>query len=164
GPQARTRMRVDVESGDVGSLLAGLGMAGRIDGGTGSARFDAAWPGSPAGFRLADLESSLVLARNDSGLAEAEPRGGRVPGLLSIAELPRRLTLDFRDFFSRGFVFNRIGGTVRFAGGRAHGEDLVIDGAAAEIHIGGSADLRAQTYDQVIEVLPRTGGLLTAVG
>src|SRR5690606_33597175 len=67
-------------------------------------------------------------------------------------------------FFSRGFVFNRIGGTVRFAGGRAHGEDLVIDGAAAEIHISGSADLRAQTYDQVIEVQPRTGGLLTAVG
>src|SRR5690606_2564386 len=72
--------------------------------------------------------------------------------------------LDFRDFFSRGFAFNRIGGGVEFAGGMARGDELVIDGPAAEIRIGGSADLRAQTYDQLIDVFPRTGSLLTAVG
>ncbi|GGK07266.1 YhdP family protein [Luteimonas terricola] len=164
GAQARTRMQVAVQSEDFGALLAGFGMAGRIDGGVGTARFEGAWPGSPAGFALGSLEGSLALTVKDGRLVEVEPGAGRVLGLLSVAELPRRLMLDFRDLFSRGFVFNRIGGTVRFADGLAHGEDLVIDGAAAEIHIRGSADMRAQTYDQVIEVFPRTGGLLTAVG
>lgn len=164
GAQARTRMGAVVQSGDFGALLGGLGLAGRIDGGAGEMQFDATWPGSPAGFRLDELEGRLALTVKDGRLVEVDPGAGRVLGLLSVAELPRRLMLDFRDLFSRGFVFNRIGGTVRFSDGRAQTEQLVIDGSAAEIHIGGSADLRAQTYDQVIEVFPRTGGLLTAVG
>ena len=89
----------------------------------------------------------MTLAMKDGRLAEVEPGAGRVLGLLSIAELPRRLTLDFRDFFSKGFAFNRIGGDVRFASGQARSDNLVIDGPAAEIRIRGAADLRAQRYD-----------------
>jgi uncharacterized protein (TIGR02099 family) len=164
GTTARTRLQVAVDSDDFGALLSGLGFDGRIDGGQGKADFDAAWPGSPARFRLDALQGRLALAMKDGRLVEIEPGAGRVLGLLSLAELPRRLTLDFRDFFSKGFAFNRIGGTVRFADGKARSDNLVIDGPAAEINIRGSADLRAQTYDQTIEVLPRTGNLLTAVG
>ena len=164
GDRARTRLQVAVDSRDFGALMAGLGLGERVDGGAGTAHFEGTWPGSPAGFRLGELEGSLALAVKDGRLLEVEPGAGRLLGLLSVAELPRRLMLDFRDFFSRGFVFNRIGGTLRFGDGMASGENVVIDGAAAEIHVRGSADLRAQTYDQVIEVLPRTGGLLTAVG
>ena len=166
GAQARTRLQVAVQSEDFGGLLSALGMGGRIDGGSGSVHFEGAWPGSPAGLRqgLGGLEGSMELVVKDGRLVEVDPGAGRVLGLLSVAELPRRLMLDFRDLFSRGFVFNRIGGTLRFSEGLARSESLVIDGAAAEIHIGGSADLRAQAYDQVIEVFPRTGGLLTAVG
>lgn len=164
GTTARTRLQVAVDSDDFGALLSGLGFGGRIDGGQGEANFDAAWPGSPARFRLDALQGRLALTMKDGRLVEIEPGAGRVLGLLSLAELPRRLTLDFRDFFSKGFAFNRIGGTVRFAEGKARSDDLVIDGPAAEINIRGSADLRAQTYDQTIEVLPRTGNLLTAVG
>ncbi len=51
-----------------------------------------------------------------------------------------------------------------FAGGKARSDDLVIDGPAAEIQISGAADLRAKTFDQTIEVLPKAGNLLTAVG
>ena len=53
-------------------------------------------------------------------LLEIEPGAGRVLGLLSIAQLPRRMMLDFRDFFSKGLAFNRIDGHVRVAGHRAH--------------------------------------------
>ncbi|NLA66788.1 MAG: TIGR02099 family protein, partial [Gammaproteobacteria bacterium] len=104
GAEARTRMVVDVRSGDFGALLSGLGAGGRIDGGDGSARFEGSWPGSPAGFRLDELEGSLALTVKDGRLLQVEPGAGRVLGLLSVAELPRRLMLDFRDFFSHGFV------------------------------------------------------------
>ncbi|MGI8561756.1 MAG: YhdP family protein [Luteimonas sp.] len=164
GAAARTRLRVAVETEDFGALLAEFGFGGRIAGGHGTAGFEAAWPGSPARFRLDALQGRLALTMKDGRLVEIEPGAGRVLGLLSLAELPRRLTLDFRDFFAKGFAFNRIGGTVRFADGKARIDDLLIDGPAAEINIQGSADLRAQTYDQTIEVLPRTGNLLTAVG
>ncbi|HZH44103.1 MAG TPA: AsmA-like C-terminal region-containing protein, partial [Lysobacter sp.] len=130
----------------------------------GTLRFDAAWPGSPAAFALAGLEGQLTLDVRNGRLLEVEPGAGRVLGLLSIAELPRRLTLDFRDFFSKGFAFNRMGGTVRFDGGSARSDDLAIDGPSAAIAIRGAANLRAQSFDQTIEVRPKTGNLLTAVG
>ena len=164
GAAARTRLQVALDSEDFGALLAGFGYGGRIAGGDGEADFEAAWPGNPARFRLDALQGRLALTMKDGRLVEIEPGAGRVLGLLSLAELPRRLTLDFSDFFSKGFAFNRIGGTVRFANGQARSDDLVIDGPAAEINIRGSADLRAQTFDQTIEVLPRSGNLLTAVG
>ena len=164
GAAARTRLEVDLASDDLGALLAGLGFGGRIAGGNGKARFNAAWPGSPAAFKLETLDGSLTLAARNGRLVQIEPGAGRVLGLLSLTELPRRLTLDFRDFFSKGFSFNKIDGDVRFGGGTARSENLLIEGPAAEIRIRGSADLRAQTYDQTIEVQPRTGNLLTVAG
>ncbi|MFD0737732.1 YhdP family protein [Lysobacter koreensis] len=164
GVAARSRFDVRIGSDDFGALLAGFGFGGRLGGGSGTARFDAGWPGSPAEFRLDALDGSLVLDARDGRLLEVEPGAGRVLGLLSLAELPRRLTLDFRDFFSKGFAFNTIGGTVRFAGGSARSDKLAIDGPAAAIDIRGTANLRAQSFDQTIEVRPKSGNLLTVAG
>lgn len=165
GAGGRTALDATLVSQDFGALLGELGVGGMIAEGRGTARLQAAWPGSPMQFRLAALEGQLRLDMKDGRLAEVEPGGtGRVLGLLSLAQLPRRLLLDFRDFFSRGFAFNKLGGTVRFAGGAARSDDFDIDGPAAAIAIRGSADLRAQTFDQTIEVRPKAGNLLTAVG
>jgi len=110
------------------------------------------------------MEGGLQLDVRDGRLLEVEPGAGRVLGLLSLAELPRRLTLDFRDFFSRGFAFNRMHGQVAFGGGVARSDSLAIDGPAAGIRIHGHADLRARTFNQTIEVQPRAGNVLTVVG
>ena len=110
------------------------------------------------------MQGDLALTIKDGRLIEIEPGAGRVLGLLSVAQLPRRLMLDFRDFFSKGFAFDRIGGHVRFDQGLARSDDMAIDGPAAAIRMRGRSDLRAQTHDQTIEVLPRTGNLLPAVG
>lgn len=165
GAAARTRLSATLVSDDFGALLTDLGVGGRIEGGKGEARFDAGWTGSPMAFQMATLDGTLKLDVKGGRLVEVEPGGtGRVLGLLSIAQLPRRLTLDFRDFFSKGFAFNKLAGTVRFGGGSARSDDLAIDGPAARINIRGAANLRAQTFDQTIEVLPKAGNLLTAVG
>lgn len=165
GAAARTRLSATLASEDFGALLTDLGIGGRIDGGKGEARFDAAWSGSPMAFQLATLDGALKLDVKGGRLIEVEPGGtGRVLGLLSIAQLPKRLTLDFRDFFSKGFAFNKLAGTVHFGGGSARSDDLAIEGPSARINIRGAANLRAQTFDQTIEVLPKAGNLLTAVG
>lgn len=165
GAAARTRLSATLGSDDFGAFLNDLGVGGRLDGGKGDARFDASWAGSPMTFQLATLDGTLQLNVKNGRLVEVEPGGtGRVLGLLSIAQLPRRLTLDFRDFFSKGFAFNKLGGTVKFGGGSARSDDFAIDGPAASINIRGAANLRTQTFDQTIEVLPKAGNLLTAVG
>ena len=161
---ARTRLTADIDSQDLGGLLDGLGLKGRVGGGSGKVKFDAGWSGSPAAFSLATMEGNLAVAVRNGQLLEVEPGAGRVLGLLSLTQLPRRMMLDFRDFFSKGFAFNRIDGNVRFGSGIARSEDMVIDGPAAQIKIRGNTNLREQRFDQTIEVLPKSGNVLTVVG
>ena len=164
GEHARTRTRTRVASGNFGQLLEGLGYRGHLRGGDGRLELAASWPASPAGFRAELLEGHLQLSVQDGQIVELEPGAGRLLGLLSIAELPRRLSLDFRDFFNRGFAFNGIEGDIHVESGRARSDGLVMDGPAATINIAGHTDLRARTYDQTVEVLPKSGNVLTAVG
>ncbi|GAB1408134.1 YhdP family protein [Thermomonas brevis] len=164
GDAARTRLGAEVDSDDIGSLLAGLGLAGQVDAGKGRLGMTLEWRGAPAELSLAALQGDITLDARNGRLLEIEPGAGRVLGLLGIAQLPRRLTLDFRDFFDKGFAFDRIRGNVRVADGVARTSDLAIEGPAAEIHVSGSADLVAQRFDQTVEVQPKSGGLLTAVG
>jgi uncharacterized protein YhdP len=164
GNAARTQLELSADSRDFGALVAGFGYGGQLSNGEGSASLSAGWPGSPSDFRLAAMTGSLHLAIRNGQLVEVEPGAGRVLGLLSLAQLPRRLTLDFHDFFEKGFAFTKVDGDVHLGGGLARSDNLVIDGPAAEIRISGAANLVAQQYDQTILVLPKAGNLLTAVG
>jgi uncharacterized protein YhdP len=116
------------------------------------------------GLKLASLDGTLHLDAREGQLTEVEPGAGRVLGLLSIARLPQRLTLDFHDFFSKGFAFNTLKGDIALGSGQARTDNLRIDGPAAEIKISGVADMRNETYDQTVDVFPKAGNLLTAVG
>lgn len=164
GVAARTQLSADIDSQDLGGLLDDLGIKGRVGGGKGKVKFEAGWSGSPDAFALSKMEGNLHIAARDGQLLEVEPGAGRVLGLLSLTQLPRRMMLDFRDFFSKGFAFNHIDGNVRFGAGVARSEDMVIDGPAAQIKIRGNTDLRAQRFDQTIEVLPKSGNVLAVVG
>lgn len=164
GDAARTQFAADVKSENFGVLLDDLGLGDRVGGGHGQISAEAGWPGSPAGFRLAALEGRVKLAARDGHLLEVEPGAGRVLGLLSVAEVRRRLMLDFSDFFSKGFAFNRIDGDIRIDGGTARSDNLLIDGPAAEILIRGDTDLRAERFDQTVDVKPKSANVLTAVG
>ncbi|QIL20249.1 YhdP family protein [Thermomonas sp. HDW16] len=164
GNASRTQLRLDVDSDAFGALLSGLGFGGQLAGGKGRLDMDATWRGGPEAFDPVAMEASVVLDARDGRLLEIEPGAGRVLGLLGVAQLPRRLTLDFRDIFDKGFAFDSIKGDVKLAQGVARTDNLAIKGPAADIKVRGSADLRTQRFDQTVDVLPKSGGLLTAVG
>jgi uncharacterized protein (TIGR02099 family) len=164
---AATRSQLDMQfkAESLGDMLETLGFAGMVDDGPTEARLQGSWPGSPAAFSLADLEGQLHLEVGEGRLLQVEPGGsGRLLGLVSLAEIPRRLTLDFSDFFQSGFGFNTLRGDLRFSNGNAETDNLRINGPAAEIRVSGRTDLRLRQYDQRIEVLPKAGGVLPAIG
>jgi len=164
GETATTRLSARLDSRNLGDLVRDLGFGGQLRAGEGELLLDAGWPGAPTGFKLAALEGTLKVAARNGQLLEVEPGAGRVLGLLSVAQLPRRLMLDFRDFFSKGFAFNRVDGEVRFGDGQAQTNRVRIEGPAADIDIRGTADLRQQRFDQTIDVHPKSGNLLAVVG
>jgi uncharacterized protein YhdP len=159
-----TRLAIAFHADSLGKMLDAFGFKGVVAGGKTQAKLQGGWTGSPAAFRMAVLDGTLDLDVGDGRLLEVKPGAGRILGLVSLAELPRRLTLDFRDFFDKGFSFNSLRGRFVFANGQAHTDDLAIKGPAADIRVSGNADLVAQRYDQTIEVLPKAGGIVTAVG
>ncbi len=164
GGRARSRFALDFDARSLGGMLDALGFTGMVEDGPVKARMVGDWPGSPGSFRLDRYDGRLRLDVGKGRLLDVEPGTGRLLGLVSIAEIPRRLTLDFSDFFSKGFTFNAMNGDFLFEAGSATTGNLRIDGPAAEINVSGTTALAAREYDQRVEVLPKAGGVLPAIG
>ncbi len=145
-------------------MAQAIGYGEQLRGGEGQIQLSAGWNGPPVGFQLPSLSGDLKVNARNGQLLELKPGAGRVLGLLSVTQLPRRLMLDFRDLFSKGLAFNRFYGEVHFGDGKAHTDRLKIEGPAVNIAIRGQSDLSTQTFDQIVDVNPKSGNLLTVVG
>jgi uncharacterized protein (TIGR02099 family) len=164
GGQERSNFRIDFDSRDLGAMLKTLGFSELISGGETKAHLEATWPGAPSAFELEKVHGELSALVGKGRVLEVQPGVGRLFGLLSLTEIPRRLALDFSDFFKSGLAFNRITGSFALDGGNAYTDDLEIVGPAAEIRVRGRTGLKLKDYDQTMEVLPRAGSVLPAIG
>ena len=161
----RSQLQIDMTSQNLGGMLDALGFAGVIDGGQTLAHIDAAWPGAPGAFALSNVTGTLDISVDKGRILDVDPgAGGRLFGLLSLREIPRRLSLDFSDLFKSGMSFNAITGTFELRDGDAFTENLSISTPAAEIEISGRTGLRSKDYDQQMVVTPRAGVTLPVVG
>jgi uncharacterized protein (TIGR02099 family) len=161
---SESRFVIGFSGEDLGRMLEALGIAPLVQGGRTRADMDLRWDGGPANFAFAWADGQLRLEVGKGRVPELEPGAGRFLGLLSLAEIPRRLSLDFSDFFRSGLAFNSIEGTFELAEGSAVTDDLRIVGPAAEIGLRGRTGLAEREYDLRVEVLPRTGSVLPALG
>jgi uncharacterized protein (TIGR02099 family) len=162
--ESYTRMRIDFAAQNLGSMLTAFGYEGLFNGGKTHALLDARWPGAPTSFALATMDGTLGVDVSHGRIPDVGPGVGRLFGLVSLAELPRRLTLDFGDVFGKGLGFDSIKGDFRFTGGNATTDNLKIRGPAADIDISGRTGLRARDYDQQVYVMPHVGNSLPVVG
>jgi uncharacterized protein (TIGR02099 family) len=150
---------------NLGHMMDALGFPGLIDGGQTTANIDALWPGPPSAFALPKLLTGAIELKVAEGrILEVQPGVGRIFGLLSLGEIPRRLSLDFTDIFKSGLGFNSITGTFGLDAGNAYTANLVIKSPAADILITGRTGLRAKDYDQEMLVTPHAGATLPLVG
>ena len=162
---SHTQMKISFAAEDLGAMLGAFGFDGLVEGGRTHDQLDARWPGSPSALSLATMDGTLGITVNNGRIPEAASPGvGRLLGLVSLAELPRRLTLDFGDVFGKGLAFDSITGDFRLAGGNAVTDNLQIVGPSANISITGRTGLRARDYDQQMMVVPHVGNSLPLVG
>lgn len=160
----RSGLDITFSSEDLGKMLATLGYAGLVDGGQTVARLNGDWVGSPAQFKLDRMDGALTGEVGPGRILDVDPGAGRLFGLVNFGAIPRRLTLDFRDFFEKGMAFDSIKAGFQLKDGDAYTDDLNIQSPSAEIRVRGRAGLAAHDYDQIMEVRPRVGGTLPVVG
>lgn len=126
--------------------------------------FNLSWSGGPHDQLLESLDGDVKVRIGDGQLEEVKPGAGRVFGLLSIAALPRRLALDFRDVFGKGFSFDRIKANFTIIDGETYTCDLALESPAADIGIVGRAGLVSGEYEQVAVVAANFGNALPIAG
>ncbi|WP_006787832.1 YhdP family protein [Thiorhodospira sibirica] len=143
-----------LETADLGQSLSKAGFAHSFDRGSGEIELRLSWPDAPTHFTWEGLQGYGRIQLRDGALKQVEPGAGRLLGLFSLQLIPRRLALDFRDLFNRGFSFDRIQGDFVLAGSDLYTAGLKVQGPVAQLRIEGRTGIVAQDYDQSISVTP----------
>ncbi len=155
GGQQISSINLKVEQGKMDRLMRVFGYQKSIEDGELSGTLRVSWPGALWDFAPATAGGSLRLKIEDGQLLDVDPgAAGRVLGLTSLNQLPRRLLLDFSDLYEHGFSFNKIKGSFTLDAGNAYTNDLLIDGPAARIEISGRVGLADEDYDELVTVTP----------
>ena len=161
---SRTYVMATLNSNDVRATLARLDFAQGISGESMGVVFDLSWAGGPRASFLDVLDGRVQMRLENGALEEVEPGAGRMLGLVSFVALPRRLSLDFRDVFNRGFRYDSIAGNFVFDDGIASTCDMSLEGPAALIGVVGQVDLANSEYEQGAVVSAKVGNTLPIVG
>jgi len=156
GSQARRMtMALTVDVSNAGNLLNRFGMAGTMKNGSGKISGNLTWLGSPFAIDYPSLSGDLQLSADKGQFLKAEAGAGRLLGVMSLQALPRRISLDFRDIFSQGFAFDSIRASAAISKGVVSTHDFKMTGVNASVLIEGEVDLRSETQDLHVLVLPQ---------
>ena len=141
-----------LQSNDVGTTLTQLGYADILTARSGRLDFDLNWSGVPGAEALRDSVGHLKIDMERGQVLGIKPGAGRLLGLASVAELPRRLALDFSDLTDKGLAFDSARGDFDLRGGDAFTDNVLLKGPAAEIGLIGRVGLKNHDYDQTAVV------------
>ncbi len=161
---SHSQLAIDFAADNLGDMLGAFGFEGLLAGGKVRAKLDASWPGAPSAMDLANMEGKLSINITDGRMPEVTPGVARLFGLMSVLDLPRRLSFNFGDVFGKGLAFDAIAGDFKLSDGNAHTDNLQIRSPAAEISINGRTGLRAKDYDLQVLATPHAGNSLPLVG
>jgi uncharacterized protein YhdP len=156
-PASRTALELTLDAGHAGELLGRFGYAHLVRGGKAHMQATLEWAGEPSAIDYPTLSGDMKLDANDGQFLEIEPGLGKLVSLMSLQALPRRLTLDFRDVFSKGFQFDRISSAAHVERGLMGVKEFKMRGSAAEVEMTGQVDLSKETQDLSVRVVPSLG-------
>ncbi|MDR2113195.1 MAG: TIGR02099 family protein [Candidatus Accumulibacter sp.] len=153
-----TQLDFKLDSGDVGGLLARLGYPGSVRAGTAQLEGKLAWNGAPTEIDFASMNGHLRLKAAKGQFLKLDPgAAGKLLGLISLQNLPRRISLDFKDVFSEGLAFNAVSGRMAVQKGVMRTDRLRIDSPVARVLMRGEVDLARETQRLEVTVRPELG-------
>ncbi|HEX2650851.1 MAG TPA: AsmA-like C-terminal region-containing protein [Burkholderiales bacterium] len=163
GEASRTSIKFKLAVSNVGQFLTRFGYAEHVNGGRGGLEGTLSWNGDPVTMDYATLGGELKMTAEDGQFLEIEPGIGKLVSLMSLQMLPRRIALDFRDVFSKGFQFDRISSGLDIERGVMAVKDFRMRGPAAEVSMSGQVDLSLETQALSVRVIPQLGDTASTV-
>jgi uncharacterized protein (TIGR02099 family) len=160
GGEIQSALNGTLTSPDVGQMLKEYGVESGIKDSSANVAFDITWPNAPMDFGFEQLNGNVQWSLSDGYLTELSDKGSRIFTLFSLNSLVRKLSLDFRDVFAKGFFYDDMGGTLSIVDGKAYTDDTEIDGGAGEIEITGFTDLNTGGLNYNVSFAPNVTGNL----
>ncbi|RQM64880.1 YhdP family protein, partial [Aeromonas enteropelogenes] len=157
------RARGKLTSNNSELLVKRLGYTSPISDAPGSLSFDVNWQDAPYRLSLPTLAGSANYQLEGGTLREVSDKGARLLSLLSLDSLIRKLRLDFRDVFDKGFYFESMSASVNIKQGQVSNDDFYMKGAAGNLRGEGVADLVRWRLDYELSFSPNLGGTLPVV-
>ncbi|MFT2092258.1 YhdP family protein [Paraglaciecola sp. 2405UD69-4] len=161
--KSSTRLTGEFHSSDFGALLKGFKVNSGIKDSKAQTTFDLSWQNAPYAFNFETLNGQIDWRLSDGYITEITDKGSRIFSILSFESLVRKLKLDFRDVFAKGFFYDKIDGSFQIHDGIADTRDTVVDGGAGEIIMEGYTDLAARELNYNIEFTPKITSSLPVI-
>ena len=164
GNNGLSKFNIIMTSRDIAQFLEKLGFQAPISKAQTIIDMQAQWPGFPSQFEIKNISGNMSIEVGEGEVVDAKPGMGRILGLFSLTNLPRRLILDFKDVLGKGLHFKSMQGDFILNNGEAYTESFIIDSSSANILIKGSTGLANQDYNQTVIVTPQVGRVLPTIG
>jgi uncharacterized protein (TIGR02099 family) len=162
-PQSQTALEFQLDSSDAGKFLERIGYPNLVRGSKAHMQGALTWSGAPTAPDYPSISGEVQMQADDGQFLEIEPGIGKLVSLMSLQALPRRLTLDFRDVFSKGFQFDRIASAAGVARGVMTVKEFKMRGSAAQVDMTGEVDLAKETQNLQVRVVPSLGDSASTV-
>jgi uncharacterized protein YhdP len=157
GAPSRSHVDFELSTADSGRFLARIGYPDLVSAAKARLKGRLAWDGNPAVIDYASLAGAVQLDAENGRFLEIEPGLGKLISLMSLQSLPRRIALDFRDVFSKGFDFQRISSSGEIHSGIMTVKDFRMRGSSAQVEMSGEVDLVQETQNMRVRVIPSLG-------
>lgn len=163
GVLGKTEFSGKLKSNNLGALLNEYQITSAISGSAANIDFSLGWAGAPMQFELGKLAGNISYKLADGSLTEVSDQGARLFSLFSLDSLLRKLRLDFRDVFSKGFFYNSMSGNLALSDGVVQTSNAAIDGVPGSIQIQGYADLVSEKIDYQMAFSPKVTSSLPVI-
>jgi len=163
GRDPRTQVNLKLDISNAGNILARSGYPNSLKNGSGKLEGTLSWPGSPDMVSNKNLSGKLTLDTGKGQFLQIEPGIGKLLSILSLQALPKRITLDFQDVFSKGFEFDNISGTATINQGVIDTNNLKIDGSSAKVFMTGQMDMVNETQNMRVHIVPTVGNSVALI-
>ncbi|MDH5389391.1 MAG: hypothetical protein OEY06_13215, partial [Gammaproteobacteria bacterium] len=160
-----SNFKIFVNSSDLGNTLSSLNISDAIKASKYSTTIDWQWFEEPYRFSWETVQGNSHFTMKDGEVKALDPgAGGRFVGFFNIFKLFNRLTLDFDDVSSEGFVFESVEGNYEFRDGLALTKNIEVSASAADMKLQGQIGMVNKDYDMLMQVEPHLSAATFTTG
>ena len=156
---------ITIDSNNFHKLLTDLGYRPTMEADKVNMKIELTWPDSPTDFSRNNIVGDLIIKVGKGRMMGINiGTVGRMFGLLSVASIPRLLSLDFTSLFDKNINFMSINGKFGLSDGIAYTDYLSMTGQSMNIDVIGSINIIKETYNQILTITPNISSTLPVAG